>query len=269
MENELKPFWRRFFDFNWKFGLFLLIIICVPRFILVLNANETANYGYIGLIMVVSAIAPFVFLNKHGRKQIGFTRPRNYLWLFWGFAFGLAFSVGLYFLGDFLYKDTLENWYVYIGRSYNIPAGVRPNDKLVMFVVMAIVGSTFSPIGEELFFRGIVHSSFAKSIGDKRASIIDSSAFALIHISHFGLVFVNNKWKFLIAPTIIWVLSMFLVSILFYKCREKTSSLIGSIICHSAFNLGMIYCIFYLVNWPRIAGNITFKRTNPLRKKKD
>jgi membrane protease YdiL (CAAX protease family) len=113
---------------------------------------------------------------------------------------------------------------------------------------MAIVGMTFSPIGEELFFRGIVHSSFAKSFGDKKASIIDSSAFAIIHISHFGLVFINNQWDLLIIPTVIWVLSMFFISISFYKCREKSGSLFGAMICHSAFNLGMIYCIFYLLN---------------------
>jgi membrane protease YdiL (CAAX protease family) len=245
----LKPFrWGKFFDFKWKFGLFLILIICVPRFILVLNANETANYSYIGLIMTVTAIAPFIFLNKYGRKVIGLTKPKNYSWLLWSLAFGIIFSVLLYFIGELIYKDTFENWYVYIGKSYNIPTEIKPNDKLIMFIIMAIVGMTFSPIGEELFFRGIVHSSFAKSFGDKKASIIDSSAFAIIHISHFGLVFINNQWDLLIIPTVIWVLSMFFISISFYKCREKSGSLFGAMICHSAFNLGMIYCIFYLLN---------------------
>jgi uncharacterized protein len=248
MENELKPFWRTYFDFNWKFGLFLILLICVPRFFLVLNANETANYSYIGLIMIVSAIAPFLFLNKYGRKNIGLTKSNNYSWVLWGFVFGLIFSVVLYFLADLIYQDTFENWYVYIGKSYNIPAGIKPNEKLVLFVIMAVVGMTFSPIGEELFFRGIVHSSFAKSVGDKRASIIDSTAFALTHISHFGFVFINKEWDFFIIPTLLWVLSMFLVSILFYTCRQKSGSLAGAILCHSAFNLGMIYCIFYLLN---------------------
>ena len=248
MENELKSFWRKFFDFNWKFGLFLILIICVPRFILVLNANETANYRYIGLIMTVSAIAPFIFLNRRGRRVIGLTKPKTYSWLLYGFALGLVFSVLLYFFGELIYKNTVENWYVYIGKSYNIPTEIKPNDKLIMFVILAIVGMTFSPIGEELFFRGMLHSSFAKSLGDRRASIIDGSAFALTHISHFGLVFINNEWDFLLIPTIIWVLSMFLVSILFYQCQKKSNSLLGAIICHSAFNLGMIYCIFYLLN---------------------
>ena len=41
--------------------------------------------------------------------------------------------------------------------------------------VSALIAMTFSLIGEELFFRGIVHSSFANSIGNRKASLIDSS----------------------------------------------------------------------------------------------
>ena len=29
--------------------------------------------------------------------------------------------------------------------------------------------------------------------------------------------------------------------------RKKTDSIVGAMICHSAFNLGMIFCIFYLM----------------------
>ena len=248
MENELRSFWRKIFNFNWKFGLFLILIVCIPRFVLVLKANETANYSFIGLIMTISAIIPFIFLSKYGKKVIGLTKPKTFSWLILAFIIGLIFSILLYFLGELIYKNSFENWYVYIGKSYNIPSEIKPNDKLIMFVIMAITGMIFSPIGEELFFRGIVHSSFAKSIGNFKASIIDSFAFALTHISHFGLVLINNEWKFFTVPTIIWVVSMFLVSILFYLCRKKSDSLLGAIICHSAFNLGMIYCIFYMIS---------------------
>ena len=142
---------------------------------------------------------------------------------------------------------SFQNWYQYVEKSYKIPINISPTDRNIMFSIMAITGITFSPIGEELFFRGIIHSSFAKSIGDKKASLVDSSAFALTHISHFGLVFINNKWDFFIIPTIIWVTSMFLVSLLFYNFRKKSDSILGAIICHAAFNLGMIFCIFYLL----------------------
>lgn len=247
MENELRPFWQKFFAFNWKFGLFLIVIVCIPRFILVLNANATANYSYIGLIMLVSALAPFLFLSKYGRTKIGITKPENIKWLIIAFIAGLIFSLLLYLTGEALFGNSYENWYQYIGKSYNIPAQINQSDKAVLFSIMALTGMTFSPIGEELFFRGIVHSGFAKSLGERNASIIDGSAFALTHISHFGLVFVNLQWKFLPFPSLIWVLSMFLVSMLFIVVKKRSGSILGAIICHSAFNLGMIYCIFYLM----------------------
>lgn len=247
MESGLKLFWTRFFKPDWKFGLFLLLIICIPRFALVLNANETGNYSSIGVIMFISAIVPFVFLNKHGRKQIGLSKTNKLKSLVYALIGGLAFSFVLYLIGNYIYGNTYENWYEYIGKSYNIPEGIAGQEKRIMFAIMAITGMTFSPVGEELFFRGIVHSSFANSIGDKKASIIDSLAFSLTHISHFGLVFINNKWSFYLLPALIWVLSMFLVSLLFFQMKRITGSIWGAVLCHSGFNLGMIYCIFYLM----------------------
>jgi uncharacterized protein len=215
------------------------------KILLVLNANVSGNYGSIGLIMAISAIAPFTFLSKYGREKIGITKPKKYNWLLIAFIFGLIASVLLYFLGQTLYGNTYENWYIYIAKSYKIPAGITQNDKKIFFTIIAVTGMIFSPVGEELFFRGIVHASFEKSFGERKASILDSSAFALTHISHFGLVFVNNQWNFFTLPTIIWVTSMFLVSLLFYVFRKYSGSILGAIICHAAFNLGMIHCVFY------------------------
>ncbi len=247
MQNELRSFWNRLFKFNWKFGLFLLLIICVPRFVLVLKANETGSYGLIGLVMAVSAIIPFIFLNRHGLKKIGIRKTQKFHIIFYALILGIVFSLLLHFLGVGLFGDSYENWYEYIGKSYNIPATISSHDKNLMFVIMALTGMSFSPIGEELFFRGIVHGSFAKSIGDKKASVIDSLAFAFTHISHFGLVFINGKWDFYFVPALIWVVSMFMVSVLFFQMKKFTHSIWGAVLCHSGFNLGMIYCIFYLL----------------------
>lgn len=114
-------------------------------------------------------------------------------------------------------------------------------------MIMALVGMTFSPVGEEVFFRGIVHSSFAKSVGEKRASVVDGFAFALTHVSHFGLVYMAGELDFFVFPTLIWVSGMFLLSLLFYEFKKRSGSIWGSILCHAAFNLGMIYSIFYLL----------------------
>src|SRR4051812_23895381 len=246
MEEELRPIWNKLFRFNWRFGLFLVLIVCIPRFILVLHANTSGNYSSIGMVMLISAIAPFIFLTRYGRRKIGITKPKNYSWLLIVFFKGLMFSFLLYYIGQSLYGSSYENWYQYIGKSYKIPAGIDEHNKAILFTVVTLTGMTFSPIGEELFFRGIVHSSFAKSLGEEKASIADSSAFSVTHISHFGLVFISSQWSFLVTPTFIWVSAMFLVSVLFYICRRYSGSILGAIICHAAFNLGMIYCIFYL-----------------------
>lgn len=43
MDNELKPLWSKIFNFNWKFGLFLILLLCIPRVVLVLHGNVIGN----------------------------------------------------------------------------------------------------------------------------------------------------------------------------------------------------------------------------------
>lgn len=105
---------------------------------------------------------------------------------------------------------------------------------------------TFSPLGEEIFFRGIVHTGFQKSWGSQKASIADGLAFSLTHLAHFGIVYDSDKWSFLPIPALIWVAAMFIVSQMFIFFRNKTNSLAGAMFCHAAFNFGMIFCIFFL-----------------------
>lgn len=247
IDSSLRPVWRKFFQLNWKFGLYLILALCIPRFLLVLQANQTSNYGFIGAIMFISALVPFIFLSKAGRAQIGLIKSNAYGMLIAAFIIGIALSLFLHVIGKLLYEDSFQNWYAYIGESYKIPEVISASDKFTLFLVMAITGMIFSPIGEELFFRGVVHGSFAKSIGDQKAAIVDSLAFALTHIAHFGLVFINGNWIFYFVPTLLWVIGMFLVSIAFFQMKKSSGSILGAILCHAGFNLGMIYCIFYLV----------------------
>ena len=248
MEKELNCIWNKYIKLDWRFGLILLLVVCTMRFIFALHANVMGNYSLISYIMVFSALTPFIFLSKEGRKQIGMTKPNNYLWLLYSLFIGIILSTVLFLLGYFLYSTNIENWYVYIGNSYNIPEGIAGKDKLIYFSIMALTGMIFSPIGEELFFRGIIHTSFSKSIGDKKASIIDSSAFAITHLSHFGIVYLSGIWKFLFIPSLIWMAGMFFSSLWFFRCRKKSGSIWGAVICHAGFNLGMIFWIFYGLN---------------------
>lgn len=243
----VRKIWSRHVLLNWKFGLLLLLLICVPRFYLVLNANKIGNYSAIGIIMFVSFLIPFIFLNPQGLWTIGWRKPSNYFDLGVAFVKGLLFAFFLYFIGYFLFNDSIENWYIYIGKSYNIPSDLSMNDKTSLFLMMAATGMLFSPFGEEMYFRGIVHECFANSFGNSTASRIDSAAFALTHLAHFGIIYWQGTWQFLPVPSLLWIAAMYAASRLFYISKVKTDSIFGAVASHAAFNFMMIYCIFYLL----------------------
>ena len=244
---EIRKLWGNRLKLNYQLGVFLILLVCIPRFLLVLRANALSDYGQIGLIMIISGVIPFILFNSQGLNIIGVRKPKNYHLLFLALVIGLIFSLWLFYLGNILYGNSYSNWYFYIGKSYQIPDAILAKEKRILFLITAGVGMTFSPIGEELFFRGIVNKCFRNSVGEVWAIVIDSLSFAITHIAHFGIVYKNGTWDFYSIPTLIWVFNLFLLCILFSIMKKKTNSLLGAILCHAGFNLGMIYCIFYLL----------------------
>jgi membrane protease YdiL (CAAX protease family) len=242
----LRPLWQKIFKFNWVFGFVLILLLGIPRFIIVLNSNITGNYSKIAIIFLFMWFSPFLFLTKSGRRYIGIKKPHNFSWLFYSMVAGIAICVFTYAVGILLYKHTINNWFVYISRSYHASGVVlNGSQRNIYFLIYSLTGMTFSPIGEELFYRGLVHGSFAERFGETKASIADSLAFALTHLAHFGIVYFSGSWHFLFIPAILWVFFMFITSRIFFLCKEKTGSILGAILGHAAFNLTMMYFIFY------------------------
>ena len=241
-----RSFWQNSVSFNWRLGFLLILLLGIPRFIIVLQANVTSNYQLIPVIFITMIFTPFIFLNREGRRAIGLKKPANYYWLPLSFLSGMLFCSAMYATADFLFQHTFDNWFVYISKSYaasKMP--IRESERLTYFIIYSMIGMTLSPIGEEIFYRGIVHKCFAVNVGDKKASILDSLAFAFTHLAHFGIVYLSGDWDFLCLPAMIWLLFMFLASRLFFVCLQKTGSLSGAILCHSGYNLAMMYFIFY------------------------
>lgn len=143
---------------------------------------------------------------------------------------------------------TVENPFAYITGTYsNVPDSPSDTDRLIYFVIYAVIGMLFSPIGEELLYRGIPHESLASRLRDRGVALVDAGAFAVIHLAHFGIVFVAGAWSFLPIPALLWVAAMFLSSLGFYAFRVLTGSILGAIVAHAAFNLAMNWVIFYAV----------------------
>ncbi len=190
---------------------------------------------------------PFVLLNRNGRKAIGIRMPSSIRWVVYGFLMGIAGSVIMYLIGELFYGDTLHNWFVYIAGTYDAPGINLEENRLAIFLIFATVSMTFSPIGEEFLYRGLIHASFVPRFGENKASLLDSLAFAITHLAHFGIVYVATGWDFYPMPALIWVTMMFLASRLFFIVKQRSGSIWGAILTHAGFNLGMTYIIIYCI----------------------
>jgi len=121
------------------------------------------------------------------------------MWLVYGLVLGALGCLIMYVTAVYLYGDSISNWFVYVANSYsNVPSELTRQDRLIYFIVYAVISMVFSPIGEELFYRGVVHHCFSLKWDHRIASIIDSAAFSITHLAHFGIVFNHGHWEFLL-----------------------------------------------------------------------
>lgn len=245
--QALRKFWLRYFQYNWKFGLFLILLFGIPRFILVLQANMSGTYNYAFIIFFLMWFTPIIFLTKQGRKSISLNRPNHYIRLLYSFALGLLSCTAIFFVFYLLFGHSLNNAFGYIGRLGAIPSNLPASDKWIYFLIATIPSMIFSPIGEEFLYRGVVHGSFVSRFGEVRASYFDGLAFALTHLAHFGIVYTALGWSFLPIPAVLWVLSMFAVSQVFFRCKLLCDSIWGAVFSHAGFNFTMMYFIFYWI----------------------
>ncbi len=232
--------------FNAAFGLILILVFGLLRFIAVLYGIQSGNNQYLSLVFVLMILSPVIFLSREGRRFIGWRKMGQNRWMLYALLLGSLACLLVYGLGQFLYGNETSNWFRYIGASYPIDLGaLSAADKRIYFIVFLLIGMTFSPFGEELLYRGVVHGSLLTPLGERKAALLDSAAFGLTHLAHFGIIFQEGSWRFLPVPAAIWVLLMTFTGLLFNFCKSKSSSILGAIVAHIGFNATMTWLIFY------------------------
>lgn len=232
--------WERLFPNRWVLGLFLVLLFGIPRFILVLNSYESGQSQWVSIVFTLMCFTPLLFLKKEGRREMGIRKSKHSLWLLWGFLLGCGMCLLLFAVNRLLFGLEITNPFVYIG-SGTTTSGASG----IYFLIYMIIIMTFSPIGEELFYRGVVHQAFRERLGERKAALIDSAAFALTHLAHFGIIFTAAGWKFVPGPALLWVAAMFLTCLVFNRVRQESGSILGAILTHAGFNFGMGFLIFY------------------------
>ena len=244
----LKKYLEGKLAFNWVLGLSLILFFGVLRFIAVLYGIQSGDNKYLSIIFTAMILLPFIILSKKGRQYVKIQWPKNFLSLIYSCLMGMTICFVIFLLGQTLYGNELSNWFKYIGESYPIDFNTISNaDKDIYFLVFVGIGMTFSPLGEELLYRGLVHGCFLYRFGDKKSAVIDSAAFGLTHLAHFGIIYNNSTWDFYLLPGLIWVFLMFLTGLVFNISKTLSNSVWGAIVSHMAFNMTMTYLIFYHV----------------------
>ena len=145
-----------------------------------------------------------------------------------------------------LFDQSNDNWYVSIKNSYLRTFDTTGMPVQQLFIIFTIPALIFSPIGEEIFFRGFLQEALATKFTYRNAMIADSLFFALIHIFHHGIVKdLAGQIHFYPVSGLIWVLLMFVTAITFALLKQKSGSIYPAIVSHVVFNLVMNICIFY------------------------
>lgn len=239
------PIWRRIFKKAWILNL-----------VLFMGLGALRAYGLFGPVSVRTAVMlnfflmwflPYIFFNKNGKREIGLKKAEGPIWLLWAILLGLASAIIIFLIGYGIYGVGKENWYVGILNSWAIDENMRQLPVLTLFSIFTLPAILFSPIGEEFFFRGMIHESISRIKGEKVALFVNAFAFGSIHLLHHGILIDHTGVHFMFVPGILWMMLMMGVSWIFTYCRTRSNSIWTAVIGHAAFNLGMNVSIFLVL----------------------
>jgi hypothetical protein len=101
-----------------------------------------------------------------------------------------------------------------------------------------------SPVGEEFFFRGLLHFSLKRVAGSTVATLANAFAFGSVHLLHHGIWRDAAGWHFRMGSGLMFLLVGMGLSWLFTVCRLRSGSLWPAILAHSACTLAMNVAIF-------------------------
>ncbi len=243
VDSILRPKVQRIFPKEW-----ILIILLYVLFFIIRGVGSLGPENLRIIILVGFGLMwplPFIFYSRPGWKVLGIKKIEKPWWILWGFLLGAGAALLVYFIGWGIFGNTNEHWYISL-----LDQVISEEDRILMstavlFSIVTFPAIIFSPIGEELFFRGLIHEAFKKSGKIWRGGIINSLAFGLIHVFHYGITYQpSTGLEFQSWTGLLWFFLMVGVSGIFTLCREKSESIFPAMISHAIFNLTMNVTIF-------------------------
>jgi membrane protease YdiL (CAAX protease family) len=192
----------------------------------------------------VMALMPWLLMNAEGRRQIGLRRPgRTGTWLP-AIVYGALASAACFVVGIALFGRGADNWFVSIANNYRGIMDTTGMSMLSLHLIFTLPALIFSPIAEEIFFRGILQRTLEQHLSERTSTVIECGAFGVVHLCHHGLVMGAAGLGWLPLSGTLWMVLMFFTALLFARIRKNSGSLYPAIAAHAAFNLTMNTLIF-------------------------
>jgi uncharacterized protein len=177
---------------------------------------------------------PWLLSDRHGRRAIGLRWP-SLRWIALGLVVGLSALAACALAAWLLFDGSRSNWFfqhaLALGRAAE---GLPPDSSLTQaFWFLTAPAMVFSPLGEEILFRGYVQSAFTARFGAAVALAVQAAAFSILHLAHYGL----RPLQADLIP--LWLTSMFGVALALGWLVRRSGSLWPAIAAHAVFNLSM------------------------------
>ncbi len=137
---------------------------------------------------LIMMLMPFVFLERGGRKIIGFKKSISSRYYLIALIIGIAAASLCYATGILLFGTSYNNWFVTIKNSYLNTLDTSGMSLVTMFLTFTLPAIFFSPVGEEIFFRGFLQESLATKFSYRNSMTIDS---AFLYPKSRGFYFYN------------------------------------------------------------------------------
>jgi membrane protease YdiL (CAAX protease family) len=236
--------WNRIRIAPWLFSLLVLALLTAVRFYAVFSGSPWGNLLFLFVFLAMWAL-PFIVLSAQGRREIGLRKQGNSPSALALSALAGAFAgYAVYAAGMALFGASPDNWCVSIRDSIHLAEMRAAMPLAAAFAAVVLPAMIFSPIGEEILFRGLLHQSFVRRWNVPVATAVNGLAFGLVHLHVHGLWRDAAGFHPRLVSGALMVLLMAGVSAVFTLCRMRTGSLYAAMVAHSSCNLAMIGAIF-------------------------
>jgi len=241
----LRALWVPLFGDGFRLAILLAALAAAVRGVGMLGPQR--YFWVLPVGFTVMALTPHLFFSREGRRRAGLRFSRRPMWIVCGILLGVAGAGLFYWLGVTLFGETNDNWFVSVRRSFPSTPEMAGLPTAQLFWIISIPSLIFSPVGEEIFFRGFLQQVVEERWNHRAGVIMDAGWFAVVHLFHHGILRIDGQVQFLPLSGAIWMVLIFGTGVLFAFLRQKTDSLVAPILSHAAFNLGMNFTIFYFL----------------------